>query len=116
MNYYELLGVDDKCSPENIRKAFLNKIRFCHPDKNGDAKEAQSLIEAYKVLMNCREEYNQSLRSQFKYCFDIMTVKCNYVEYECEQCGEENQIELNSQTNVIVECRSCNLKLQIFQQ
>ncbi|TNV71619.1 hypothetical protein FGO68_gene11720 [Halteria grandinella] len=116
MNYYELLEVDEKCSNEIIKKAFLQKIRQCHPDKQGEAKKASELIEAYKVLTNFRVQYDETLKQQFKQCFDKLIVTCNTVKYQCEQCGEENEIDLDEQINIIVECTGCNLRLQIYQQ
>jgi len=52
-NYYTLLNIPNDAVPALIRKAFLNRIRTCHPDKEGGSNsEAKQLIEAYSVLMN----------------------------------------------------------------
>ena len=35
-NYYELLGIDPKASQEEIKQAYLRKVKEWHPDKNLD--------------------------------------------------------------------------------
>jgi curved DNA-binding protein CbpA len=54
-NYYELLGIDSKSSQEEIKKAYINKAKEWHPDKNLDrTQEAEEktkvLNEAYHIL------------------------------------------------------------------
>ena len=52
--YYEILGLDKKASPEDIKKAFKVNAMKLHPDKNLDDPEAskkfQKLNEAYSIL------------------------------------------------------------------
>ena len=54
--FYELLGVPPDASTAQIRKAYYQKARSCHPDKHpGDpAKEAEfkQLSEAYQTLVS----------------------------------------------------------------
>merc|ERR1712110_832532 len=35
---YTVLGVDDEASHKEIRKAFLEKVRECHPDRHTEAE------------------------------------------------------------------------------
>ncbi|MDD3486468.1 MAG: DnaJ domain-containing protein, partial [Atopobiaceae bacterium] len=52
-DYYAILGVDEKASIEEIRKAFQTKARKLHPDVNKapDAEEQfKEVSEAYAVL------------------------------------------------------------------
>lgn len=52
-NYYEILGVSETASTEEIRKAFQKKARTLHPDVNKapDAEERfKEVSEAYAVL------------------------------------------------------------------
>lgn len=42
--YYELLGVDSKAKPEQIKKAFRKLAVVKHPDKGGDPEEVFLLI------------------------------------------------------------------------
>ena len=52
-NYYKILGIDRKASPQEIRKAFLKLSRDLHPDKNNDddsTAKFQELKKAYETL------------------------------------------------------------------
>lgn len=53
-DYYEILGIDKKASLEDIKKAYREKAKEHHPDRNiGDALSAsrfQQVQEAYEIL------------------------------------------------------------------
>ena len=55
-NPYEVLGVEVGASQSEIRKAYLNKMKQYHPDKNNGDKNAeriaQEINEAYSLLLN----------------------------------------------------------------
>ncbi|KAL4432988.1 hypothetical protein ABPG74_005361 [Tetrahymena malaccensis] len=128
-NYYEILEVSIDATFEEIKKSFQRKIRQEHPDKSSDEnsqKIASKLIEAYKILSdeNLRSEYDKQYEQQHQkanrgQCFDQINLEkqSNLIDYECEQCGEINTIQIDSRNKdedfVIVECIGCNLKLQI---
>ena len=63
-DYYDLLGIDPKTSPEEVRKAYRKLSMEHHPDHNPDNKEAEDkfkeISEAYSVLSDPqkREEYD----------------------------------------------------------
>ena len=49
-NYYDILGVDEKASADEIKKAFRKAAVKHHPDKWGDKKKFQEMNEAYQVI------------------------------------------------------------------
>ena len=49
-NYYEILGVSEDASPEDIKKAFKKAAIKHHPDRGGDKKKFQEMNEAYQVI------------------------------------------------------------------
>jgi DnaJ homolog subfamily A member 2 len=48
--FYDLLGVDQKASQDEIKKAFRKKALKEHPDKGGDPEKFKDLNVAYEVL------------------------------------------------------------------
>jgi DnaJ-class molecular chaperone len=57
-DYYEILGVNRRAKPDEIRRAYRRLARNCHPDKkqqrdgyasSADAQEFKRLHEAYEV-------------------------------------------------------------------
>src|ERR1700690_3403263 len=70
-DYYEILGVDNKASQEELKKAYRKLARKYHPDLNQGDKTAESkfkeLSEAYETLSDekKRAEYDQHGRSPF---------------------------------------------------
>jgi curved DNA-binding protein CbpA len=75
--YYSLLGLTSKASREQIRQAYLDKIKQWHPDKNpGQVEEAEkktkTLNQAYFVLSDPgrRKNYDRMLRFTKRKNFD----------------------------------------------
>lgn len=69
INYYDLLGIKPKAKPQEIKQAYLNKVKEWHPDKNPDrADEAEEktkvLNQAYYILGDAerRKNYDRMLR------------------------------------------------------
>ena len=68
-NYYEMLGVDPKANPEEIKRAYYEKLKIWHPDRNADriyeAEEiTKALNQAYGVLSDPegRKHYDRMRR------------------------------------------------------
>jgi DnaJ-class molecular chaperone len=71
-NYYKTLGIDEKASKEEIKKAFRTLSMKWHPDKNlGNKEESvrmfQKINQAYETLGNeeKREEYDMMNQNPF---------------------------------------------------
>lgn len=71
-NYYELLEVSEKASPEVIKKAYITLVKKYHPDlqPDGEKKSAEEKIkeinEAYEVLSDKtkKESYDRKLQAE----------------------------------------------------
>ena len=68
-NYYELLGIDPNAGPQEVRQAYLEKIKEWHPDNNpervAEAEEmAKVLNKAYQILgdPDGRKKYDRMLK------------------------------------------------------
>ncbi len=68
-NHYELLEIDPATGQEEVRQAYLKKIKEWHPDKNPDRTEeaeekTKVLNQAYHILGDAerRKNYDRMLR------------------------------------------------------
>ena len=52
--FYNILGLDETTSIENIKKAYRKLARIHHPNKRGDAEKFKKLGEAYDELKKIR--------------------------------------------------------------
>ena len=49
-NYYEILGVSEDATQDDLKKAFRKAAVKHHPDRGGDKAKFQEMNEAYQVL------------------------------------------------------------------
>lgn len=63
-SYYEILGVGEQATTDEIKKAFKKLARKHHPDAGGDEAVFKEISEAYEVLSDTekRKEYDSMLR------------------------------------------------------
>jgi tetratricopeptide (TPR) repeat protein len=77
-NYYQILGLEQSASDEQIKRAFRERAKKVHPDIAGEAgkHEMQKLLTAYETLSNQdrRAEYDRAYTRFTKhYDFDYRT-------------------------------------------
>ncbi len=70
-NYYEILEIDPFASQEEIKRAYLARLKAYHPDKKNGAncfayKRFQAVMEAYEALKTpeMRIRYDEMLKVQ----------------------------------------------------
>lgn len=68
-NYYEILGVSESASQDEIKKAYRKLASKHHPDKGGDTATFQEIQEAYDIIGNeqSRQEYDAKRANPFGY-------------------------------------------------
>lgn len=49
---YEILGIDKNATEEEVKKAYKNLARKCHPDKGGSAEKFNEINGAYTNIIN----------------------------------------------------------------
>lgn len=61
-SHYETLGVEKKCTHDEIRKAYKKLVLKAHPDKGGSSEDFQNINDAYNTLSDPekRLEYDDS--------------------------------------------------------
>lgn len=64
--FYQILGISNNATQEDIIKAYRNKVIENHPDRGGDAIEFMNIRKAYKILSNSntRKQYDQWLNNK----------------------------------------------------
>lgn len=66
-NYYEILGVSETATQEEIKKAYRKKAVKHHPDKGGSEEEFKKISQAYDVIgdESKRSAYDTSRNNPF---------------------------------------------------
>lgn len=66
-NYYNILGVSETASQDEIKKAYRKLAKDNHPDKGGDEDKFKRISVAYDVLgdPNKRQQYDQQKNNPF---------------------------------------------------
>lgn len=61
LNYYQILGISESASQDEIKKAFKKLAMTHHPDRGGNEERFKQINEAYGVLgdENKRQNYDQ---------------------------------------------------------
>lgn len=126
-NYYEKLGVNHDSSDKEIKKAYYNKTKLYHPDKNPDTDIAMfnEIVEAYNTLLG-EDRFDYDLKSRYgknyNEYFELFDIKVDYSYDKSKEDLEKFkknevlnvQIEIDDSFNGSVEydrwvkCKSCD--------
>ena len=73
-NYYEVLGVQENATQDEIKKAYRKLAKENHPDTGGDEVKFKKVSEAYETLSDDskRSQYDYSRKNPFDGGFDNM--------------------------------------------
>lgn len=66
-DHYKVLGVPRDASPQKIKRAYRERVKQCHPDRNGASNAAfvfHAVHDAYATLIDTerRQRYDEQLR------------------------------------------------------
>jgi molecular chaperone DnaJ len=66
-SYYDVLGVSEQATQEEIKKAYRKLVIEHHPDKGGDEERFKEIANAYGTLsdQNKRKQYDQQKNNPF---------------------------------------------------
>jgi len=66
-NFYQILGVDEKASQDEIKKVYRKLVKETHPDKGGSEEQFKKISEAYDTLgdENKRRQYDNQKNNPF---------------------------------------------------
>lgn len=67
MDYYKILGINEKASQDEIKKAYKKLAMKNHPDRGGDTKKFQEISQAYDTLGDeqKRQQYDAQQNNPF---------------------------------------------------
>ena len=103
-NYYSILGVSNKSSEKEVKKAYYKLSFTHHPDRGGDANIFSEITEAYDVLCSdIRNEYDQKSKfgNNYNEYFELFNININY-DYDDVKSKRDN-FKKNEINDIIVE-------------
>lgn len=136
MDCYDVLGVQETATAEEIKRAYHKLALKYHPDKNKDSgtdMKFKALNEAYEILSDPNHNRDHRIRNKLnldaKLCKNTSTIYeevpirmclegCKYYSYACRCSGsfmlDKSLLSDEGDINVfIVDCDSCSNSIKI---
>jgi molecular chaperone DnaJ len=66
-NYYEILGIEEKATQDEIKKVYRKLAVQHHPDKGGDENKFKEINEAYEILSDPQKRTNYDTQKNNPY-------------------------------------------------
>lgn len=91
-NYYSILGISNKSSEKEVKKAYYKLSFTHHPDRGGDANIFSEITEAYDTLCSSlREDYDKKSKfgNNYNEYFELFNININY-DYDDIKSKREN--------------------------
>lgn len=106
-NYYSILGVSNKSSEKEVKKAYYKLSFTHHPDRGGDANIFSEITEAYDTLCSSlREDYDKKSKfgNNYNEYFELFNININY-DYDGIKSRREN-FKKNEINDIYIEVNS----------
>ncbi|MGQ9459237.1 MAG: DnaJ domain-containing protein, partial [Anaerolineae bacterium] len=89
-DFYEVLGLDESATPEEVRRAYRRLVRQVHPDTNPQAETAalfRQVQEAYETLrdLTARAQYDAKVQAHQKDAPFALEVTLSQATLPCRQ-------------------------------
>jgi len=123
-NYYEILGVSENATSDEIKKSYRKLAMEHHPDKGGNEEKFKKISEAYDVLSdeNKRQQYNHQKNNPFGQGGSIFdeffnsfnnrnrqpSVPDKIIDLEISVLDSYNSVEKTFEYDRNEKCNSCN--------
>ena len=124
VNYYQILGLENFATEEEVKKKYKELVLKHHPDKGGEAEMFNRIKEAYDILKDQKkkEEFDNDLYYQIDVVDKAEPIKLEKGEYNfrCIQCHSQCVLNYDSfsSTNAnnavnLYKCEDCSMVYKI---
>lgn len=126
MDYYEILGIEQMASSDEIKRAYQELARKHHPDKSGSEEKFHQIDNAYKILRDPerRKIYDSERMQNQQHLIIHETVSRRKFDHDLAEnvythrckCGSNYTLEIDEYSNseeIILSCDECSLNILV---